>query len=216
MSCIIWMLLKANNVWGNCLEYWQLRSQWRADGVCVYLCECFFFFTLICVCVCFLAVFPLLVWSLVVCSHHRCCQGKHVVFSHTPSSIKTTQAARMNWTSSSTEESSSSQSYWTPWVKHTSAPHSVCRAHLETHLTGGANWNINRVGQWLVSGSLIDVLSPFTPLWERLFIKAEITSLSSTCFVFVMIKRAAFISITATHVTLRSLQITELFSVASF
>lgn len=61
---------------------------------------------------------------LLFCSHGspllcpRCCPGRRVVCSHTLSSIRITQAVQMNWTSSSMEESSSSLSYWTLWVKY--------------------------------------------------------------------------------------------------
>ena len=39
------MLLKENNVWGNCLEYWQLRSQWRSDRVFISAATLFFLMT---------------------------------------------------------------------------------------------------------------------------------------------------------------------------
>lgn len=51
MSCIIWMLLRANNVWGNCLEYWQLRS--ALSGVLM---------------VCFVWMFfPVIIWVFMFC-----------------------------------------------------------------------------------------------------------------------------------------------------
>lgn len=70
MSCIIWTLLKANNVWGNCLEYWQLCSQWRADAVfiCVnaFLLLFLFFFPqrVYVILFSFFLVLPFLVWWL--------------------------------------------------------------------------------------------------------------------------------------------------------
>ena len=132
MSCIIWMLLRANNVWGNCLEYWQLRS--ALSGV---LMVCF-------VRTLFLWSFQLLcLFGDCVCLYRRCCPGRHVVFSRTPSSIKTTRAARMNWTSSSMAGNSSSLFCWTPWVNYSPTRHIFCLTHLETHLASGANWNLN-------------------------------------------------------------------------
>lgn len=74
------------------------------------------------------------------CSHDfsllrpRCCPGRLVVCSHTPSSIRITQVVQMNWTSSSMEESSSSLSYWTLWVKYIST--AITLTCLETNLTG--------------------------------------------------------------------------------
>lgn len=73
----------------------------------------------VCMCVSFFFLFfPFWFGDFCICLYHRCCQGRRVVFSHTQSSTKTTQAVRMNWTSSSMEESSSSLSYWTLWVKY--------------------------------------------------------------------------------------------------
>lgn len=70
MSCIIWMLLEANNVWGNCLEYWQLRSALSGGlMVCIYLWQCTshdpFFLTWVCNFIPFF-VSSLLVWWLCV------------------------------------------------------------------------------------------------------------------------------------------------------
>lgn len=48
MSCIIRTLLKANNVWGNCLEYWQLRTP--EDRWCLYLWEGISYLQLISTC----------------------------------------------------------------------------------------------------------------------------------------------------------------------
>ena len=120
---------------------------------------------------------PFQFWWLCACLYHRCCPGRRAAFSHTPSSIKTTQAVRMNWTSSSMEESSSSLFSWTLWVKCTCTEHSFCLAHLETHLTGGENWNINEgTGQWLVGDSRSDVcieLSLFALLWKLLLVEPK-------------------------------------------
>lgn len=102
---------------------WSTDSSALCGGlmVCVFVWMHFFVFFLMRVCArFFFPVFALLVWWFCVCLYHRCCPGRRVVFSHTPSSIKTTQAVRMNWTSSSMEESYSSLFYWTLWVKYIS------------------------------------------------------------------------------------------------
>lgn len=88
------------------------------------------------------------------CSHGssllrpRCCPGRRVVCSHTPSSTRITQAVQMNWTSSSMEESSFSLSYWTLWVKYIST--AITCTRLETNLTGCFELKYHRgVGQGL-------------------------------------------------------------------
>lgn len=140
MSCIIWMLLKANNVWGNRLEYWQLRSTLsRGLIVCVFLfVNAFLWFSFF-----LFFLFVLLVWWLCICLYHRCFPGRHAAFSHTLSSTRTTLAVQMNWTNSSMEENSSSLFCWTLWVEHTNTRHGVCLARSETCSTGGVNWNLN-------------------------------------------------------------------------
>lgn len=114
MSCIIWMLSKVNNVRGKVpgVVTARLFSQRRTDaaGVCLWLhyspiSPCFLyglatFFTAFTHC----------------CLYHRCCPDRHVAFSHTPSSIRTTPAVPTNWTSSSMEENFSSLFCWTLWV----------------------------------------------------------------------------------------------------
>lgn len=107
---------------------WSTDSSALCGGLMVCVCVCLFvwmhFFVFILMRVCaryFFPVFALLVWWFHVCLYHRCCPGRRVVFSHTPSSIKTTRAVRMNWTSSSMEESFSSLFYWTPWVTYISS-----------------------------------------------------------------------------------------------
>lgn len=112
-----------------------LRSQRRADVLFVWACSvCVFDFCWLSVCVC-------------VCSSCRYCPDRRVVSSHTPSSIKTTQAVRMNWTSSSMGGNSSSQFCWIPWVTNPPpAQCSFCLAYLESHLANGTNWNLNKAG----------------------------------------------------------------------
>lgn len=81
MSCIIWMLLKANNVWGNCLEYWQLYSQWRADGVCilfVWMHFFLFFFLLSYFCPFGLVTLCLFIWQ--VLPRQTCGLFTHTIF----------------------------------------------------------------------------------------------------------------------------------------
>lgn len=193
MSCIIWMLLKANNVWGNCLEYWRLGSALSGALIaCVFICADAFLCDLSVTCECIFL--PLSVWWLCVRSHHRCCPGRRAVFSHTPSSIKTTQAARMNWTSSSMEENCFWLFCWTLWVNCTSTQRGICLAHLETHLTAGANWNLNKgedndlsVSHAVMSASSVSLFPPHH--CERLLLSeperdVENCSHLSRCFVW--------------------------------
>lgn len=163
MSCIIWMLLEANNVWGNCLEYWQLRSALSGGlMVCIYLWQCTshdpFFFLRECVTsfpFCFLALGLV---TLCFCSCRRCCPDRPVVFSRTLSSTKITRAVRMSWTSSSMVESSSSLFFWTPWVNYTSTQHLDSLASLEKPFYWWCKLKFKRgTGQWLVGESHRDV-----------------------------------------------------------
>lgn len=131
---------------------WSTDSSALCGGlmVCVFVWMHFFVFILMRVCArFFFPVFALLVWWFCVCLYHRCCPGRRVVFSHTPSSIKTTQAVRMNWTSSSMEESYSSLFYWTLWVKYISTQLLSCT------LGHPFNWRWKLkyhrgIGQWLM------------------------------------------------------------------
>lgn len=142
MSCIIWMLLKENNVWGNCLEFWQRRSQRRADGVCVlirasafhsffwYACDCF-----PCRCPFSLVIFgfvyvagvaPADVWSFH--THHLLQR-----LPRQPQRAGQAHQWRGAFPHCLTEPRESS-----------TRPRTFCHAHPGTHLTGGVDWNITQ------------------------------------------------------------------------
>lgn len=175
MSCIIWMLLKANNVWGNCLEYWQLRSQWRVDGVCVYLCELLFFFFNLCVCVCvfFCCLCP---FGLVTC-----CLFTTQVLPRQTCGLFTHTIFYKDYPGSPNELDkliNGGELFLTVLLNPVSQTHIGAAQRLSCTLGNPFNWwcklKYQRgAEQWLVSGSRIDVLSLFTPLWERLLLKLK-------------------------------------------
>lgn len=205
---------------------WSTDSSTLSGGlmVCVYLCECISLWFFVFMRFLFSSlVFALLVWWLCVCLYHRCCPGRRVVFSHTPSSIKTTQAARMNWTSSSMEENSSSLFCWTLWVKR------VHTAQLLSCTLGNPfNWWCKLrfkqgTGLWQVRDSSSDgciVFALFTLLWKLPLLEpkcsVENPSYSSTCFVLRWLIKVTFITIFEANVTLRSLQIIVFLSMPDF
>lgn len=126
--------------------------------VCVYLWQCsshdaFFSYMRVCNFIPFFPPLPL-VWWLCVRSRLRCCRGRRAVFSHTPSSTRTTRAARTSWTNSSMEANSSSLFFWTPWVNHTSAQHPRCLEHSQKPFNWWCKLKFKRgTGQWLVGES---------------------------------------------------------------
>lgn len=189
MGCIIWTLLRANNVRGNAWSPgWSALSGvlmvFVFIGVKAFLCD-FLLTTWLCVVILFLFfLFFFVVLLVTLCFHHRCSPGRRVVYSHTPSSTKTTQAVQTSWTSSSMEENSSKRFCWTLWVRSTLTRPSFCLAHSETHLTGVVNWSLNegRENHSAVTRGTMSSLCFlfFFLLWKLLFLELHFLDYKST------------------------------------
>lgn len=139
MSCIIWMLLKANNVW---VTAWSTDSSallsvegWWCAYACGFIsCDpfCFivYFFVL---CVCWLCV--LLIPQ--VLPRQTCGLFTHTIFYKDYPGSPNELDKLIN----------GGELFLTVLLNPVSQLHmhsrSICLSHLETHFTAGANWNLN-------------------------------------------------------------------------
>ena len=185
MSCIIWMLLRANNVCGNRLEYWRRHSQRRADGVCLFVWMNFFVISFGCV---LFFVVTLCLFELQVLPRQTCGLFTHTIFYKDYPGSPNELDKLIN----------GGELFLTVLLNPVSEIH-IHTAQLLSCTLGNplhcwCELKYKRgTGQWLVSDSHSDVcvvLSVSTLLWKPLLSSATFISM----FCFAMIKKGYFIN----------------------